>query len=482
MAVARCPAVLVASSESGGFDQDRRNARRWLALAVMSLVIAGFLAALLVIARTPPLNRFVTDPAFFKRCLVVHVNLSLVVWFLSFLAVLFYLVPSRSKVTWSATPAWVLACLGVALLVMGAAIPSATPILSNYVPMIDHPIFAAGLASIGAGLALTFLDFRVLPGREAQDGLFPLPGAARIGIRAAVVLFFVALLTVVAAALSTPGDLLAATRYELVFWGGGHVLQAVSVAGMLSAWAALLAGPLDRSPVGRRAASVLFFVLVLPFLFAPLLAMGDMTRPTHGLAFTRLMQWGIFPVVLVFLALCLRALARAPRSVLRQPRVWAFGASALLTILGFVLGALIRGSNTMIPAHYHASIGAVTVAYMALACPLLEGLGHKIPSRRLAGLSSWQPPLLGIGQLTFACGFALAGASGMQRKAYGQEQHVRTVTEHVGLGLMGLGGLVAILGGILFLWIVGAAFLGERRRLDEEGKVTWETASIRSKS
>ena len=58
------------------------DARRWCALAVASLVIAGLLSLAVVIGRLPFLSGVITDPLFFKRCLVVHVDLSLVVWFL----------------------------------------------------------------------------------------------------------------------------------------------------------------------------------------------------------------------------------------------------------------------------------------------------------------------------------------------------------------------------------------------------------------
>ena len=38
-----------------------------------------------VIGRLPLISALIGDPMFFKRCLVVHVNLALVVWFYAFL-------------------------------------------------------------------------------------------------------------------------------------------------------------------------------------------------------------------------------------------------------------------------------------------------------------------------------------------------------------------------------------------------------------
>ena len=62
------------------------DARRWCALAVGSLVVAGLLSLAVVVGRLPVLSRIIDDPLFVKRCLVVHVDLALVVWFYSFLA------------------------------------------------------------------------------------------------------------------------------------------------------------------------------------------------------------------------------------------------------------------------------------------------------------------------------------------------------------------------------------------------------------
>src|SRR4051812_25353511 len=72
------------------------DAQRWCALAVGSLVIAGLLSLAVVVGRLPILSRIIDDPLFFKRCLVVHVDLALVVWFYAFLAGLISLTIGRA--------------------------------------------------------------------------------------------------------------------------------------------------------------------------------------------------------------------------------------------------------------------------------------------------------------------------------------------------------------------------------------------------
>jgi hypothetical protein len=191
--------------------------------------------------------------------------------------------------------------------------------------------------------------------------------------------------------------------------------------------------------------------------------------------FTNLMRFGIAAPVLTLLGILIARTARALRSgelapaALRDPRFVGFVASAVLALLGYVLGALIRGSSTVVPAHYHAAIGAVTVSFMGIATPLFESisaratsLSLRATSRAFARLRTLQPALFASGQAIFAIGFAVAGAHGSSRKVYGAEQHVTGLGQSIGLGVMGLGGLLAVSGGVLFLVLTARAGLVAR--------------------
>jgi cytochrome c oxidase subunit I len=449
-------------------EADRTQARAWVLLAALSLMLAGALSLLLVVARTPPLDRLVGDPLFFKRALVVHVDLSIVVWFYAFIAGLFRLLPARGRSP-LARVAPPLALVAMGVLVTVALVPGVQPLLSNYVPMLDHPLFAAGLLLFAVAIALALVDPRLLPHGGGVAGTGLLPEAALPAVRGAAVAVLLALATFFVTWLHTPRSLPAADYYEALYWGGGHILQFASVAAMLACWVTLLTPVLGRAPLHRKESAALAALLVVPVLSAPLLALKDPTGPAYLLGFTRLMQFGIFPAVVLALGLCVRALVQAGRrgalapGWARDARLWAFGVSACLTVLGFVLGALIRGSTTMVPAHYHAAIGAVTAAFMAVTYHLLAPFGMPLPTERLRRLARVQPVLYGSGQAIFATGMALAGAHGMGRKTYGAEQVRRTLAETVGMGVMGLGGLVAILGGVLFLVLVVSAWRASAR-------------------
>ena len=51
-------------------------------------------------------------------------------------------------------------------------------------------------------------------------------------------------------------------------------------------------------------------------------------------------------------------------------------------------------------------------------------------------------------------GLVWSGGYGVQRKVAGSAQVLRSASEVAGMGLMGLGGMVAIIGGLLFVVVV----------------------------
>jgi heme/copper-type cytochrome/quinol oxidase subunit 1 len=113
-----------------------------------------------------------------------------------------------------------------------------------------------------------------------------------------------------------------------------------------------------------------------------------------------------------------------------------------------------------IPAHYHGCIVGVTLALMGVVYLLLPRLGFGAPDVKLATL---QPYLYGGGQLLHVTGLLWSGGYGVQRKVAGGEQVLRSAGEIAGMGVMGLGGLIAVAGGLLFVVVVLRAMWGGRR-------------------
>lgn len=428
-------------------------ARFWAALAVGSLVVAGLLSLVVVIGRLPWISPLIADPLFFKRCLVVHVNLALLVWFYAFLAALAALrTPMQKACPVSlATPA--LATAGVVIMVAGAFASGAQPVLANYIPIIDHPVFLLGLAIFFAAIVIFFFHNLLAP--ASSESL--LPKDAQYGVTAAGVAIILAAATYISARTGMSEGLDPKTFFELSAWGAGHVLQVANVCGMLAVWLWMLHRLTGHVVLTARSAGILFTLLIAPHLAAPLLTARGTQNLLYVNGMTELMRWGIFPVVLIILALGLRHLWKYPtqtNNTSTQALRAGFASSVALIIIGFILGSMIRESTTLIPAHYHAALGAVTAAFMAGIFLIIEA-GQPTPTSpaRFWRGARYQLPLYGIGQTIFAAGFALGGFFGLGRKTYGTEQHVRSLGEIMGLSVMGLGGLLAIIAGLWFLFL-----------------------------
>jgi hypothetical protein len=63
------------------------------------------------------------------------------------------------------------------------------------------------------------------------------------------------------------------------------------------------------------------------------------------------------------------------------------------------------------------------------------------------------------GQLTACIGLFLAGGFGAPRKTAGAAQGLQDVGAMMGMAMNGIGALIAIIGGIMFIWIAAAALL-----------------------
>jgi heme/copper-type cytochrome/quinol oxidase subunit 1 len=153
----------------------------------------------------------------------------------------------------------------------------------------------------------------------------------------------------------------------------------------------------------------------------------------------------------VIIALVRRARVHHAFNDAHAPLAAALLASLGLFGVGGAIGFAIHGSDVRIPAHYHGSIVGVTIAMMGLAYWLLPRLGFATPSRRLA---TWQSYLYGGGQLLHIVGLVWSGGYGVQRKVADGAVVDRSIEQVVGMGLMGAGGLIAIVGGMLFVAVV----------------------------
>ena len=446
------PAVQSGTDYSLAVPSDGRLelARGWLWLGMAALIGSGLFSVLLVLSRTPGINRLVPVADLFHVALVVHVDLSVLVWFMALAGMLWSLHGSARRMGWG----WLalgLATAGALAMALAPFLGGGEAVMANYIPVITAPLFILGLLTFAVGVAL--LVVRSLVNAPKLGLQFDGRGALRFGLNAAAVATAVALLAFGWSYAALPGDLGGKAYYEILFWGGGHVLQFTWTLLMLVAWLWLAGDCGARVSLSPRV-TVLMFALALASVFVTPYAYvaHHIATVEHRELLTWAMRLGggvaIVPVALAVVF----ALGTAPRaSDTARPLRAALLSSVLLFAAGGLIGIFINGSNVRIPAHYHGCIVGVTLALMGLVYQLLPALGYRAPQGRLA---TGQPWLYAAGQLMHITGLVWSGGYGVQRKVAGAEQVLRSPAEIAGMGLMGLGGAIAIVGGLLFVVVV----------------------------
>jgi hypothetical protein len=129
-----------------------------------------------------------------------------------------------------------------------------------------------------------------------------------------------------------------------------------------------------------------------------------------------------------------------------------------LYALGCMVGATIQGNaTTSVPAHYHGTVGAVTLAYLTVVVRYGEVFGLRSSFGRW-----WQrlPVVYGLGISILVAGLAWSGFLGVPRKAPHAELLQSEPGYLLAMGLAGLGGFLALASILVF---VGKLFSGLRQ-------------------
>lgn len=457
--------VAVPASEAAVIEAELRS---WALLAAGALAIAGLFAFLLALSRLPGIETVIRWPLdFFSKGLVVHVVFSLVVWFLAVFAFLVAFATREAargplRLAGLGRLGLGLVSMALGLLLVPAFHETTTATLNNYVPVIVHPGYYAGLVLLALGILAPVVRLVAnLPRRLGAIG--DLPFAMAMGS----VVYAVALVCFAGALGNLWGAEPSSMMHEQLFWGGGHVLQFLYCLLMLTAWYLLARASLGADIVDPdifRLATALIAVFALPalvftFAFEPF-AMKQME------AFRRLQFVLALPSLLVAFGGAV-AVARARR---KGPLPWgrpAFLALVLSPVVfgaGGVMGLLIAGADTRTPAHYHAVIAGVTIACMGLMLTCCLPALHR-PVAAAARRVKIQLALFAGGQLTASLGLFLAGGYGAPRKT---PSGLASIADGavVGMYLHGIGALFAVIGGAWFVALALRALLlpdrGER--------------------
>lgn len=418
----------------------------YLSLSLFSLLLAGFFGLLIALTRTPAVS-LLKSPELFYHFLVGHVTFSITLWLMSFtLAYWHYKEGRKGRVAPPAT------LLGMLLLSLSCLLPYGEPYLNNYIPVIDSPIFYTGLSVFLFGFLLEVLqrlkNLKEITSSENPHQLYHI----------SLLLGLLTILSMIISLFVTHAEGGTKLYFEKLFWIPGHLQQFMYASVMLVSWHELFrrSSGVELSFAVLSAVNFLLFTSCLPLLSG---FFTDIFSQEFRLLTVMSFGLGIGVPVLVHTYYILKNLKLSI-----NVSNLALLSSISVYYVGEAIAYMGMQSDLTVPAHYHGVVSAVSIAFMGLAYYLLKDQLGYIDWEKLAKL---QPIILGMGINLIVLGFYMAGRMGAPRKTYGFEYAVneRILTA---LNLVGFGGLITVIGGILFVLYAGRALL----RIYKHGKVS----------
>ncbi len=423
--------------------------KRWLLLSIVSLGLGGLLALVAAIARTPAVYKLV-PAGYFYHAIIGHVDLAIVGFFLTFTLLLWQLTFKEELKT-----PFYLSLTGIFFIALVSLLGVGKGVSNNYLPTIDHPLFWLGALFFFAGFWLG--GFGLL--KKAEGNLLsenPREHLASVSILLSIFMFL-AFLTSIPKAGSREELYL---FYERLYWAPGHIHQFINGVMLLYAWYYLFEIKGVRLELGRlRYVSFLFLSFCFMYVFIPIVfadPVSESARRLTDLGYAVGLGLPIFFHIFFLLKNFKRG---------KDLYSTAFFISLILYLLGVfiayagVLPSLVyyfinpsseyigMKSNLSIPAHYHGVITSQTLAFMTIAYHLFKELGY---TQRLSKISLPQVYLYGTGMVLFVLGLFFAGLRNAPRKTYGTGFTDDPVVL-MSLGLMGIGTLLAVAGGVIFV-------------------------------
>lgn len=421
-------------------EASRRLAGAWFLLALAALGASALLAVVLVAARTPFLN---LGGGFFRTALVLHVDMAVLVWFLAAAAGIWVL--ARGKADLAGWGVFWLSVCAVFLMLLSPLLGFPPPVLSNYAPVLDSPWFLGALAAFFLGVLFT-AGWSLTRGWQRGLPFWVQASRWSVLVMAAAALVFVS------DRFSGPSaSVVIPVTFDDQVWGAGHLLQFVHGVLMIGVWSILGERLLGRVPKLAAALPLLLAAAAVPALGGVAVSLFfNVGSGEHRWWFTEIMRWGAWPAAAVFgIGLLVAAWRMRRDGVAASGEEKVLLLSVLLFLAGCLVGATIHGNaTTSVPAHYHGTVGAVTLAYLLLARRLAPAFGLRLPA------TAWAerlPLVYGIGIGVLVAGLAWSGMLGVPRKAPHAELAQAGSSYLVAMGLAGVGGFFALSAVALFV-------------------------------
>ena len=406
--------------------------KKWLILAVVSLSFAGLLSISVIFLRIPFFNNLIGGSAIFDAALIIHVNLSVLVWMLSMISLLWCMIV-KSENHHIINVIWWVSLIGTCLITFSIFFPISDSIKNNYIPILNNFVFLLGLGMFGIAIfangLITILFSSVKNSFE-------------IGIYCSAIFVMIAFSCLILAHISIPNGIDIYHFYEYLFWGGGHVLQFAYTQAFI-VFCILVLNIKDSKFVNLI--FITNILLVLPTIIVYFLYSSY--EPILLEFFTSHMKYvgGFLPIVIIVYGI---------RRIFIIRNI-ALLCSIILFLYGGVLGLSIDGNNNVtVPAHYHGSIVGITISLMGLSYVISPKLQFAKINVKLSAL---QISTYGLGQILHISGLAWMGGYGVLRKT--ATSSILSLEVSIAHIMFILGGLITIFAGLMFIIIMIKSFI-----------------------
>ena len=486
------------------FHEPAERLMRWNAVAaVVSLLVGGLLAIGVVLTRWQAVH--LLPPDLFYQVLTAHGINMLIFWIIFFEIAVLYFAASTLLKCRLATPR--IAWAGFWLMVAGALVNNyavlrgdSSVMFTSYAPMGAHPTFYLGLIlfAVGALIACFVFFGTLVVARSERTYRNSVPLVTFGAITAAIIAVF----TIAAGAIILIPTFLWSVglvnyidslMYKTVWWAFGHSSQQVNVSAHVAVWYAIAAIVFGAKPMSEKVSRSAFLL----YIFFLQLASAHHLLTDPGLT----SNWKIFntsyAMYLAVLASMVHGLTVPGAIEVAQRRkgytqtlfewlrrapwgnpcfsamfISLVGFGFLGGISGVMMGTeqlnLIIHNTIYVPGHFHATVViGTTLAFMGLTYFLIPVLFR----RELAfpTLAKYQPYVFGLAMSGVALFLMGAGTLGVPRRhwdigfAGNAFPYEFPGAAWLMMALAGISGLIAIVGGAMYLLItVWSVFLGRK--------------------
>ncbi|MGL9732948.1 MAG: cbb3-type cytochrome c oxidase subunit I [Wolbachia sp.] len=407
--------------------------RQWIFLAVCALACSGLLSIIVIFLRLPFISFLIPSAQYiFDNALVIHVNMSILVWMCSIISLL--LIINLQNINNWFHFLWILSTISMLLMFVSAFVSNTEVIKSNYIPILENKLFLFGLGLFNIGIFANAV-FSYVSNKQASYF-----SVGQIGL---IIILISSFLCFALALKNMPPNLYYSNKslfYEYLFWGGGHLLQFAFVQGMFLIYLIILNSSVNLASSNK----------ILPLFINTILAVcAPFIYFVYSVDSVELIQffiWHMKIIGAVLLCFLIMLVYRNIKALLNEKGNYLLH-SFILFIYGGMLGVLTIEGNVTIPAHYHGSVVGITIAFMNFVYWLLPKIGCKEIKSSVVRLQIYT---YSFGHFLHITGLVWLGGYGALRKV----ADLPSISSMLARICFIMGGAVSVIGGMLFVIIV----------------------------